>query len=92
LNVFVKSANAASGMSMPNDMPMPGKCNGCAGNENGVASAACVAFCSAAIALPVTPAVLHAVPAETLSPTRKPGASGLADPPDPYPPKSPILS
>ena len=92
-DLFVKStANAASGMSMPSGAPMPGKCNGCASNEKGVASAICTAFCSAVIALPVTPVVLHAVAAETLSPTREPGASGFVDPPDPYPPRSFILS
>ena len=92
-DIFVKSAaNAAGGMSMPSGMPMPGKCNGCAGSEKGVAPAVCAAFCSAVIALPVVPVVLHAVPAETPSPTREPGASGLADPPDPHPPRSSILS
>ena len=92
-DITVKSAmTTASDMSMPSGMPMPGKCNSCAGNEKGVAPAVCAAFCSAVIALPVAPVVLHAVPAETLSPTHESDASGFADPPDPHPPRSSILS
>jgi hypothetical protein len=53
-------------MSMSTDAPMPGKCNGCAGDEKGVAPAACSAFCSAVIALGSAPAILLAGPAETL--------------------------
>lgn len=90
--IFVKSAtNAAINASMPG-MPMPGKCNGCAGNEKGVAAAACAAFCSAVIASPVAPVVVHAFPVETLGPTVEPDANGFADPPDPYPPRSSIPS
>ena len=91
-DIIVKSGmTVADEMPMSGDMPMPGTCNGCAGDEKGVAPAACSAFCGAVIALPLVAAVLHAVPAETLNPTAEPGAVGHADPPDPYPPRPIIL-
>jgi hypothetical protein len=87
-NTIAKSAVAgANDMPMSDDMPMSGKCDGCAGDEKGVAPAACSAFCGAAIALPSAAAALYAVPAETLSPTAGRIAIGRADPPDPYPPR-----
>src|ERR1700687_2028860 len=92
-DIVVKSAmTAASDVPMPGDMPMPGKCNGCAGEEKGIAPAACFAFCGAVIALPLVAVVLDAVPAETLKPTAVPGATGHGDPRDPYPARSTILT
>jgi hypothetical protein len=92
-DIIVGSAvSTASDMPMSSDMPMPGKCNGCAGHEKGVAPAACSAFCGAVIAIPLVTVALDAVPAETLKPTAALGAIGRADPPDPYPPRPTILS
>ncbi|SRR5713101_6559258 len=92
-DMIVKSATAAaSDMPMSSDGPMQGKCNGCAGDENGVAPAACSAFCRVVIALPMTTVVIDAIPAETLSPMTGPDAIGRADSPDPYPPRATILS
>jgi hypothetical protein len=92
-DIIVKSAmTATSGMPMSGDMPMPGKCNGCAADEKGVAPAVCSAFCGAVIALPSVAVVLFAVPAETLKPTTGPDVISHADPPDPYPPRPIILS
>jgi len=82
---------AASDIPLSSDMPLPGKCNGCAGDEKGMAATACSAFCGAVIALPLAAVVLYAVPAETLNPTAGPDAIGHANPPDPYPPKPGIL-
>jgi len=81
----LKSATAS-------DMPMPGKCNGCAGDEKGATPAACSAFCGTVIAVPLVTVVFDAVPAETLNPTVAPDAIGRAEPPDPYPPRPTILS
>lgn len=83
---------AARDMPMSSDMPMQGKCDGCAGDEKGVAPAACSAFCSAVIAVPMVAVVLYGVPAEVLTPVAGPDAIGRADPPDPYPPRPSILS
>ena len=85
----------SSAMALASDMPMsgdmPGKCDGCAGDEKGLAPAVCSAFCGTVIALPVA-VVFFAVPAETLTPTSERIAFGRADPPDPYPPRSIVLS
>jgi hypothetical protein len=92
-DVIARSAmTAASDMPMSSDMPMPGKCNGCANDEMGAAQAACCAFCGVMIAPPLMAAVLDSVPAETLIPTTGPDATGRADPPQPYPPRTIILS
>jgi hypothetical protein len=85
--MVVKSAMTAAG-----DMPMPGKCDGCAGDEKGVAPAACSAFCGAVIAVPSVADVSDAVPSDTLGPSAGATVTGHADPPDPYPPRPTILS
>ncbi len=81
---------AANDVPMSSDMPGPGKCSGCAGDEKGVAP--CSAFCVTVIASPLEAIVLDAVPAEALDPTAGSDPSGHADSPDPYPPKPTILS
>jgi hypothetical protein len=92
-DMIVKSAiAAASDMPMSSDGPMQGKCSGCAGDEKGIAPAACSAFCGAVIALPMVTVVTDAVPAEILSPMAGPDSIGRADPPDPYPPRPTIPS
>ena len=90
--VVKSAATAASDMPMSNDIPMSGKCDGCAGDEKGVASAACSAFCSAVIAAPSVAAVFDAVPIGTLGPSAAATVTSHADPPDPYPPRPAILS
>jgi hypothetical protein len=82
-------------MAVANDMPMsgdmPGKCDGCAGDEKGVAPTVCSAFCGAVIASPAV-VVLTAIPADILAPPAERMAIGRADPPDPYPPRPIVLS
>ena len=84
-----------SDMGVANDMPMsgdmPGKCDGCAGDEKGLAQAVCSAFCGTVMPSPVT-AVLSVVPAEILTPAGERIAVGRAEPPDPYPPRPIVLS
>jgi len=92
-DLMIKSVMTAAGdMPMSSDSPMQTKCDGCAGNEKGLASAACSAFCGAVITLPLQAATLDAVAGETLGPMDRPKAMGRANPPDPYPPRSTILS
>ena len=92
-NMIVKSATtSASDMPMSDDMPMSGKCNGCAGDEKGVAPTACFTFCAAVVASPSVAVVLYAVTAETLSPTAGSIAIGHIAPPDPYPPRPTVLT
>jgi hypothetical protein len=89
----VKSAaTAAAGMHMSGDMPMRGPCDGCAGDEQGAALGACAAFCGAVIAVPAVAAIFAALPIDTLGPSATPIVMGHADPPDPYPPRTTILS
>ena len=89
-NMITNSATAlASGMPMSGDMP--GKCDGCAGDEKGLAPAVCSAFCGTVIAFPVV-VVFFAVPAEILTPASEQIAVGRAEPPDPYPPRPIVLS
>ncbi len=74
------------------DMPMHGMCDGCAGNEKAMPTAACAAsFCSMAILAPVT-AVFAPVLAGVLEPVAESTVTGHAFPPDPYPPRSSVLS
>jgi len=92
-DMIAKSAtSAASEMPMSGDMPMSGKCNGCAVEDKGLAPAACSAFCSAVFVLPAVAVVLYAFPAEVLHPTSRPDAIGQTIPPDPHPPRPAILS
>jgi len=84
-----------SAMALSSDMPMsgdmPGKCDGCAGDEKGLAPAICSAFCGTVIAFPAV-VVFFAVPAEILTPTSERVAVHRGEPPDPYPPKPIVLS
>lgn len=91
--MIVKSAaTSASALSSSSGEPMRGKCNGCAGDEKGVMPSACAAFCSAVVALPTEDLESFAVFAETLVPAPGPDAIGWTHPPDPYPPRTTILS
>lgn len=98
--IMAKSAMAASDVPMPHakmatssERPgsgvVPGKCNGCAGDEKGMV-AACSAFCGV-IPMPAPSLVVYSVLVERLSPTTAPDLIGRSDPPDPYPPRPAIL-
>jgi len=69
------------------DMPVHGKCDGCAGNEKAMTPAACSAYCGAIVAFPFLIVAYHPVPAETVEPRTLPAGTGHAAPPDPYPPR-----
>ena len=68
------------------DMPMSGKCDGCGDDQKGM-SAACTAYCSSVIALPVAAVVIDVVAVDVLRPSVGPAAAGYVTPPDPYPPR-----
>lgn len=91
--MVVKLATAVeSHMPSSGGEPMQGKCNGCAGDERGVVPTACSAFCSAVATLPAAYVDPYAAPVEAFVPTAGPDVIGWTNPPDPYPPKSTILS
>lgn len=73
------------------DMPMPGKCNGCAGDEKAMA-AACFVYCSGVVAVPLAQSAFVSEAATVAWLFGGTIATGQADPPDPYPPKPTILS
>ena len=83
---------SAVAMDMSADMPMPSKCDGCAGNENALMPAACVAFCSSVVVIPVTSVVAPAVSIGTLWPATVAVATGHIPAPEPYPPRPIVLS
>jgi hypothetical protein len=78
--------------AMAADMPMHGKCDGCAGNEKSVAPSACSAYCGSIIGLPATAVAFASLPAEMVAPGVEPAATGHAVPPDPYPPRPIVLN
>jgi len=82
-----KPTTMAMAMGAAADMPMPCKSNGCAGDEKGLMPAACAAFCSSVAAAPILPILFEAVPIATMWPPKAAALTGLAGPPDPYPPR-----
>jgi hypothetical protein len=85
-------AHGFAGPDMVVKSAMIAASDGCAGDEKGVAPAACSAFCGAVIATLSVAAIFDAAPIETLSPSAGAIVTGHADPPDPYPPRPTILS
>ena len=80
---------AATGMP---DMPMSGKCDGCAGDEKTTMPAACSAFCNSVIALPSEVVEFNAVLIGTMWPSIETIGIGHSYPPEPHPPKPIVLS
>ena len=90
----VATAAETANMSMDTamDMPATGDCNGCAGDEKGLMPTACYVFCGSTVGSSLLPVPLEAVPLTTLLPRDAVIGSGYIGPPDPYPPKSLVLS
>lgn len=86
----IMASPAAAAATADTAMPMPGKCDGCAGDEK--AMAACSAFCANVFALLPTVIGFVSVPIETVGPGVEASATGYAFPPDPYPPKPFVLT
>jgi hypothetical protein len=74
-------------MDMSADMPMPNKCDGCAGDEKATVPGACAAFCAGMVAVPLAPVVIDPVAIATLWSVAEAAVNGHTTPPDPYPPK-----
>jgi len=73
------------------DMPMSGKCDGCGDDQKGM-TAACAAYCSSMVALPVATVLLDVIAIDVLHPSAGPPATGHDAPPEPYPPRPADLS
>ena len=93
-NFAAKAADMTVAMSMDaaTDMPIDAKCDGCAGDENGLMSSACSAFCGSVIALPSPPLLLDAAPIAILLPPAGTVVTGHTGPPDPHPPRPTSMS
>jgi len=89
MDVAAPAATAAA--TTDTDMPMSGKCDGCAGDEKAMA-AACSALCSGAVAVLPVVVAFEPISVETIGPSATPAATGHAFPPDPYPPRPIVLS
>lgn len=74
-------------VAMAADMPMHGKCDGCAGNEKAMTPAACGVYCSSVIALTPISVAFDLVPVDIVTPSAEAAAIGHVFPPDPYPPR-----
>lgn len=75
-----------------NDMTMPGKCDGCVSDHDGMSAGTCAAYCSGMTALPaVVVAAIEALLPVTPKHVPGPKMAGIWPPPDPYPPKSVVL-
>ena len=86
-NASASAVDVSAAMTLGTDMPIHGRCNGCAGHEKAMAPAACSAFCGTITALSLALVAYNPVPAETVGPRIAVAASGLSIPPDPYPPR-----
>ena len=86
------SISADMAMDVPMDMPMSGDCNGCAGDEKALMSAGCHVFCVSAVASALPFVLFETAPLATLMPAEGIFGAGYVGPPDPYPPRSIVLS
>jgi len=84
----VVQANAM-GMTVSSamDMPMHGKCDGCAGSEKAMAPMACGIYCAGMVALASPSVTFDPVFAGFVATSAEPSMAGHAFPPDPYPPR-----
>jgi len=74
------------------DMPMSGKCDGCAGNDKAMMPGACFTMCNNMVALPTISIAWAAVPAEDVSVAIVSSTKSHTGPPEPYPPRPIVLS
>ncbi len=85
-------ADAKMVMAATGDMPMSGKCDGCGDDQKAMTSAACSAYCSGFVALPLIETVFEPPSAEAVGDFAGPTPAGHTIPPDPYPPRPAVLS
>lgn len=91
-SVGASDMNARMTAAVVDDMPMPGGCNGCVGDDVGMATTACITLCGGVVAVLPQVEPLAIVVAMARSPVPAAPMLGHNGPPDPYPPRSNILS
>lgn len=74
------------------DMPMHGRCDGCAGNEKAMTPSVCSTFCSTVAALPFLNVAYDPAFAEIVASHAEVATTGHTAPPDPYPPRPTRMS
>ena len=90
---FASPENGKAAVMMSSDMHSSGKCNDCDGGKAGMPGATCTISCSGIMVFP--PGTMAAVPlpkAATVDFVAASHMTGRNIPPDPYPPRSTILS
>lgn len=74
------------------DMPAPGKCNGCVGNEKAMTASACSAYCTTVMTLSFFGVAYDPVFVGIIASTVEVATTGHTTPPDPYPPRPTRMS
>ena len=74
------------------EMPMSGQCDGCSGGGEGCTLGTCSVCCGNFTGLPVIIIVFYMLPLDAGGHAVTPIGPGWRPPPDPYPPKSAVLS
>ncbi len=90
--VQARSMGAMMMSDMATDMPMHGKCDGCAGAEKATVPMACGVYCGGVVALEPPGVTLDLVLAGFVTAAAAATATGYRSPPDPYPPRSTRMS
>ncbi len=72
--------------------PSSGGCDGCGGGDGGTPATGCFAFCGGTVAVLPSVAPLKTVAVEQPNPIAVRSDPGRVGPPDPYPPRSSVLS
>ncbi len=89
---FVGKGSVMIAAGMAADVaPDMAKCDGCAGNDRALMTTACAAFCGSLGASAII-SVAAEVLLDTMGPRKGSAAKGYLSPPDPYPPRSTVLS
>lgn len=87
MDAKMMTAAAAGEMS-----PSSGGCDGCGGGDGGMPAIGCFALCGGTVAVLPIVAPLKTVAVEQPSPVAVRSDPGRVGPPDPYPPRSSVLS
>ena len=91
-SVHSSAMTAKMAVAASSDVHSPGTCDDCGGNKAGVPVGACSMYCSGMIAVSPGVPIFDTLLVETPGHVAARGMTGLATPPDPYPPRPSILS
>ncbi len=91
-SVHASGMDAKMIMTMSSDMHSTGACDDCDGNQAGVPAGACSMCCSGVTAVSPSVAEFARLPIEAHGHAFARVMTGLDGPPDPYPPRSTVLS